>query len=438
MLNNIIVDKLRIAIPKSDIVYSIAEKYKREKNDYTYKMSDKEIRRALKLLKEKIDAELERHLIKFACVTSYRHSYFRIEFNPTRYRSTDWNDDVNLQMVPEEIFLRLFKAIESINPIIIKNANVVELNLTRNILLEEKTSKYIDMLLNIKTAYGVHPVSISSEGSKSVYFSSLKRDFREDDYVGNRLIKFYDKTFELEHVKGKDITNIKLREELTKPEKEKLGFRYSEKNNTINLDGSNLLRVELTYKHCQQLSKVAKFIGGEEKTKLSVGLLIDLLNKNELYKYFDGFFEKELKTFIFNEPIEEAIELQQEQEQKKTREQKYTQILPLLKLGKTLNIESEVYYFANLLETAGLNKNTITGKLKKINSGVIENELYIELYKTLFLDESVIPNKVNFDLYRQLIKIDKKNKADGIILSDDIEMLDEDEFLEYIAEGQIS
>lgn len=427
MLNNIIVDKLRIAIPKSDIIYEISERYKREKNNPRYEMSDEEIRKELNLIKERIDEVLERHLLKFAAATSYKHSYFRIEFNPTRYKSTDWNDDVNLQMIPEPIFLRIFQDIEKISSVVIEKSNVVELNLTKNLLLDEEVFNYTDMLLNLKTAHGIHPVSISSEGSKSVYFSSLKRDYRDEDYIGNRLIKFYDKTYELKYVKGKNLTRIKLRDPLNETGKKKLGSRYSESTNTVNLEGANLLRVELTYVHSKQISKVAKSISAESEIKLSVPLMMQQLSQKKLYKHFDDFFEEELKKFIF---YEEIIQNKNRDSgattEENKKEQKHTQILPTLQLGRDFNLESAMYYFLNLLETAGLNSNTVRDKLKKINAGIVSNEFYNKLYKNLFHNDSIIPNEINLDLYQQIQKIDEKNRADGrILLSDEIDIDDE-------------
>lgn len=428
MLNNVIVDKLRIALPFGDIVKAFVKR----KSDNNNEVSEEEIQEELKRIKDSLDETLKSHLPTSAYVTSYRHAYLRIEFNPTRYSKSfgEIHDDVNLQMIPEAIFLRLFKAIEAISPIIIEKANVVELNLTKNILLNKKVPEYMDMLLNVKSAYGLYPVSISSKGSKSIYFSSLAHDYRERDYVGNRLIKFYDKTYQLKFVKGKDLTKLKLRESLTAAEKKQLGERYSEINNTINLDDANLLRVELTYLYNKQISKIAKFIGGENKTKLDVPLIMDKLQKNELYNLFDDFFEEELKTFIFNNDIRNDITLNK-------KDQKYTQILPRLSLGEHLNIESEMYYFLNLLETAGMNINTVNAKLKKINTGIINNKFYCELYKALFLNEAVIPNKINLDLYQQLQKINRKNIEDGnTTISDDIDeyIEDDDEDVDYEAE----
>lgn len=65
-----------------------------------------------------------------------------------------------------------------------------------------------------------------------------------------------------------------------------------------------------------------------------------------------------------------------------------------------------MYYFTNLLEKAGLNQDTIRKKLITINTGIVENEFYRELYGALFLNESAIPNKINFDLYKQIQEID--------------------------------
>lgn len=433
MLNNIIVDKLRIAIPTSDIIHEISERYKREKDDARYKMSPEETRKELNSLKDKIDALLERHLIKYAAATSYRHSYFRIEFNPTRYKSTDWNDDVNLQMIPEPIFLRIFQDIEKISSVVIEKSNVVELNLTKNLLLDEKVFNYTDMLLNLKTAHGIHPVSISSEGSKSVYFSSLKRDYRDSDYIGNRLIKFYDKTYELRYVKNKNLKKIRLREKLSDANKKRLGSRYSEQDKTVNLEGANLLRVELTYVHSKQMSKVAKSISDESEIKLSVPLLMEQLSGDQLYNNFDTFFEDELKKFIFHEEIirDENIETVTETKAE-TKEQKYTQILPTLQLGRDFNLESAMYYFLNLLETAGLNPSTVRDKLKKINIGVVNDEFYDKLYRNLFHNDSIVPNEINLDLYQQIQRIDERNRADGRrTLSD--EMNEDDELDDMLA-----
>lgn len=420
MLNNIIVDKLRIAVPSADIVKEIAIKNKKN-------MTDEEIRQELISLKERLVNALKKHLPRKAFVIMKRYSYFIIEFNPTRYNRQfgAGHDDVNLQMIPEEIFLKVFKAIEAVEPIIVQKAHVVELNLTKNVLLSEEVHNYIDMLLNIRPAHGLHPVSFGSKDSKSVYFTSLKRDLKEKDYVGTRLLKFYNKTYELQFVKGKDVSKLKLRESLTDEEKQQLGSRYSEINNTVDLDGANLLRVEATYLHSRQLSKAARFIGGEGDTKLTVLSITGLLAQNRLYNHFDKFFEAEFKEFIFCNDINTALS---------ESGKKYTQILPTLSLGENLGLESEMYFFMNLLETAGMCKSTIDKKLVTINSGIVNNMFYKELYDALFLNQATIPNKINFELYKQLEKITDANiQAGNTMPYDELEALWDEDIDDYNA-----
>ena len=87
MLNDILIDKLRIFMPreKKHLLYG-------ENEDF-----------------EAFSSRLSRYFPKKACRMYSRYKYFFIELNPTRFKSfspsNKFDNDFNLQMIPENILL---------------------------------------------------------------------------------------------------------------------------------------------------------------------------------------------------------------------------------------------------------------------------------------------------------------------------------------------
>jgi hypothetical protein len=336
-----------------------------------------------------------------------------------------------LQMPPQEIFLEIFKEIglktkkDATKEDITEAFTVVELNFTKNFIVEKDVKEYFNMLLNIRPT-GISPVGYASPSGKSVYFSSLKRNSRDSEYTGKRLFKFYSKTDELKHKKSKDLSNLKLREKLSENEKKIFGERYSEEHNSLNLEDANLLRVELTYKLSSNLKRVGELLDDKEATKLKLSSLISHLESKTLYATFDKFFQDELKKHIFkidaNQPVEVPDNFLI-----------YKRILPEILLGNNFSTDSEMYYLTNLLKVAGINEGNIDEKFKILNQGIVEEPLYGELYNLIFSDYNYSNEVVDMDLYRIDDFEEKEESQTEENLSEDIDFW-EDEFEDLLDE----
>lgn len=414
MLNDIIIDKLRIALPITSANIFISE----------YGMD-------LKEFKNRLERFYMNNFPEKAFKITKRYSYLFIEFNPTRYSNNKIkHDDVNLQMISNEKFLRLFEAMESILKGITRKFVVVELDFTKNILLENKVSDYVDMLLNIKPSR-MHPVSFGSKYSKSVNFSTLTNDNKDKQYTGNRVIKFYDKTAELKHIKGKNISKLVPREPLKDKEKARLidlGI-YSEADNTLDLSNANLLRVELEYKLSKNLVYFAQTLNRNETKSLHLRTLMNELRENTSTESFDTFFATQLKNFIFKHDINEEIK-------QGDNRKHYSAALSKLSFNKTPSIDSELYYNMHLLDAIGVNSVTAGKKFDIINKGIIKNPLYRELYENLFSNETILSNGIISELNEKLEEINKDNKNKGSSFEEHEEREEDEEMEDTNAEGE--
>lgn len=383
MLNDLLIDKIRFAAVINENILDVEKKN-------------------LFKIKARLENTLKNYFPKDAFRVYKIYKQFFIEFNPTKF---DWlgsrrENGNNLQMIPEEVLKELLDklrpTIEEILPL--ERFNVVEINLTKNFQVENKAQDYLDMLLNTSPK-GVHPVLFKSKSGQSVYFSYLKRDNKDKEYTGYNIIKFYDKIAELECKTGGNLSNIRLREKLSDAEKEIFEDKYNKSSNSINLEGTNLLRVEITYKRSQNLKKIANFfvknIGGSinkpNPKNLSLNVVFDLLERNIFYSGLEQFYREELKKKIFyNNP-------NADNNKKKTNS--YNTALKNLLLGNNLeNIESEMYYLENILEAADM-KN-ISGHLKSMGENIVRQQLYNELYNAIFNGIKIPPPEIDWNLYQ--------------------------------------
>lgn len=390
MIGNLIIDRLKLAIPTLEVNKDKEENTDSFESNYGISLDD------LEMVAKSV---LGKHFKSGFKAYKY-YKYFYIEFNPTRYYAigTSKNDDVNLQMPPQEIFLELFKEIglhtkkDAARRDISQDFTVVELNFTKNFIVDNDVEDYFNMLLNVRTS-GMQPIGYASTSGKSVYFSYLKRNSRDSEYTGKRLFKFYCKTDELNHKKRKDLSNLKLREKLSEQNKRIFKERYSEERNTINLEDANLLRVELTYKLSSNLKRVGELLDDKDATKLKLSSLISHLKYKTLYANFDKFFQDELRKHIFKVDANQPVEVPD-------NFLIYKRILPEILLGDNFSADSEMYYLTNLLEVAGVKKDNIDDKFKILNQGNSINLLYSELYNLIFSDYDYNNEIIDMDLYR--------------------------------------
>lgn len=406
MLNDILIDKLRIAFNIERNWHAVTD---------------------LDALKQCLKATLSVCLPDNAYKIYKRYKYFHIEFNPTRFINSRTKNDTNLQMIPEIILKRLFDAMPFDD---IYDLNIVELNLTKNYLVNNPAPEYINMLSNIKPKNQKHPIKFKRAEGESVYFSALKRDNSESEITGKKLIKFYDKNSELKYKKGKAISHVKLREQLS-DEEMGLFSKYDRARRSIDLSNVNLLRLELTYRSSKNLKELATLLSGVEANRLSVALFNTHLKNGTLYSNLDKFFKQEFEKNIFYTPppppvdIENDIEPIGTQEDSDNNLKSFNAVLPSLVLGNNINVQSELYYIKNVLEAANMG-TTINQKLRNISSGLIGHSLYVELYQEVINKKSPDVQEIEDRLYPMNIiaKAEEKLKEMGY---EELEELEEEE-----------
>ena len=428
MIGDIIVDKLRIVIPLEKIKLFLLgyDEYRDEKDFF-----------------QNLEEALSDCFPKGAYRIYKRYRYYLIEFNPTRMRtafafgldrtlsSGRFNDEFNLQMIPEVILLGLFQKLGLTISGISNYFNVVELNITKNFVLNENVNDYIKMLANAKP-YRINPIYFKGERGYSIYFSSLTNKNRRKEYSENRIFKFYDKKAELCTKTKNNVSSIKLREKLTEYEQSLLGKAFDSENNIIDFTDVNFLRIELTYKLSNSLKKVCNALEGNEDNKcLPLSVVIKHLKENTLYSGLDKFFKDKLEEYIFcNNPEEEIII----EEKSKV----HTKALPSLKLGGLLNTDSDLYYLKNILKNLAFGDSAIIEKLKNINSSIITNPYYDELYNLIYnepyfpyeeIDINNYPYPVSaYDAGKDVVKSDNtyNDSLDYPSIDDDFDWDDND------------
>lgn len=413
MLNDIIIDKLRIA-------------FNINKNRHVFGDLDKDLTE----LKKRLIATFSVCLPKDAYRVYKRYDYFHTEFNPAKFLGINTRNDTNLQMIPEKILERLVDAMPFYENL--KDLNVVELNLTKNYALKNNTSEYINMLSNIKPANQKHPIKFKRDDGQSVYFSALKRDNSEKEYTGKKLIKFYDKISELKYKKDKAISHVKLREQLSEEEIDFFASKYNRFRRSIDLSDVNLLRLELTYRESKNLKDLAALLNGIKSNSLSIKSLTAHLKNGTLYSNLDDFFKSELRKNIFyNAP---AIQVNSDDNSKS-----YNAVLSSLLLGNNINVQSEMSYLKNILETANMG-TSINKKLKKVSQGLSDYSLYIELYEEIFNKESRKVQDIEYKLYPLNIKAlaeEKVGDIEDIELEEEFEDEDIDTFVEDLFDDDL-
>lgn len=383
MLNDIIIDKLRIAMDvKSENTTMINLGGKTYSEFSTH-----------------VEHILEDIFPKYAFKVYKRYNNIYIEFNPTRINTfwlarKDKYDDVNLQMVPQEVLLALFMKIGLLSEKAARSFKVVELHLAKNFLLESKPSKYINMLANLKSKQ-VRPVFFRNFHSTSIYFSNLKINNKDKEYTGTRLIKMYDKIAEIKKKKNNKfkISHIRLREKLSEHEAEQLGKLYDNEHNAVDFHDANLLRIELTYKLSKNLKGISEKLGNGDTNELQLSSLISHLQNNTLYEKLDEFYKDELKDKLFCDDPNNPIEIAE-------GSNSYTKELSSMLLGGNPNLESELYYVRNLCSVTGLvGLPTIDKNLLHVNRGIINNKFYRELYSAVDTSNSLVFDEIPWMLY---------------------------------------
>lgn len=283
---NILIDKLRITFP-AEIVLELGYTEK----DYMEKASE----------------TLGVYYPNSAYSVGKSRGEIKITLTPTRFKpSHDFAyTDTNLEMPSEKWLLNLLLELGFKNRRFSETARIVLIHLTKNVIMNKPVPMYKTFLSHYPFARGYeYALVYSSEDNSTFRIATQKRNTDKADIMGDRMIIIYDKGQELKDKANLD--RIGLKEPLTDEEisiLEACGGCYNRRFRELYLDNLNLLRCEQQYKYREKITPLARFLNGDTDDILTVGVLIDLLKEETLYKKLNSFYIKQLQKIIFyNEP----------------------------------------------------------------------------------------------------------------------------------------
>lgn len=250
---------------------------------------------------------LEKYYPSSAYSVSKSRGEIKITLTPTRFKPAHnfAYTDVNIEMPSEKWLLNLFLELGFKNRRFSETARIVWFHLTKNVIVNNPVPLYKKFLSCYPYARRYKPAFVySSEDNATLRLATQKRNKEKKDIKGDRMIIFYDKVQELRDKANLD--RITLKEPLTDEEisiLEACGGCYNRRFRELYLDNLNLLRCEQQYKYREKIEPLARFLNDSTDDILTVGILIDLLKKESLYKKLDSFYIQQLKKIIFyNEP----------------------------------------------------------------------------------------------------------------------------------------
>lgn len=346
MFGNILIDKLRISL-----------KLNSEFNPYNAKKT--------------LDSIMSKYFRKENYTVNYDKSYFRVTFTPTLYL-----DDVmeaeskpiyNLKMPELSKFLLLLKQIYDV---LGDNGVITWIDITKDVITLLDAHKYIKALSKWKPKY-LYNKSAYTSATKNVTLtlSPRKRNDVVDCKNDNRKITFYSKVSQIKaKTKARFVDNVWLSdEEIELLSKEEYENRYDTEKGRLFFDKLNILRCEQRYKYSNNIKRITQFLTGlKEEDKLTLPVLIELLEKDELYEKLDEFYTEELRKYVFYHDIneDEDIKLNKHEEIVKDYVKEY---------------DLDITDFQYLFDETGL-KNQFTYSMKKVLYYTI-SEYYRDLYK---------------------------------------------------------
>jgi len=282
VFGNILIDKIRLNIPDSAIS---SEKIKIK----TYK----------KILKRR----LARYFSDGAFTITHSRNEIKITLTPTRFipASDVSYDDVNLEMPTEDWLFNLLNELgcfKNENRRLIEAFRIVELHLTKNVIMKQPIFDYIDCLNNRTYKRMKANIIQSNETNRTLRIATPKRNQKERSTMGDRQFILYDKSQQL-----KDKANIRhvvLKRSLTNEELRQIPAKnYLRRLNRLTIEDLNIARFELQYKNSSKLCKLANFITKQYEKILSFNSLINLLQQRQLYEILNSFYLQELKEYVF-------------------------------------------------------------------------------------------------------------------------------------------
>lgn len=260
--------------------------------------------------KSSLDLLMKKHFRENNYTVNYNKTYFRVTFTPTLYLDTVEDNDNkpihNLEMIKEEDLLELFTRIYEV---LGDSAIITWIDLTKNILLEESACKYIEAISKwkIKYPYRKHPVT-SKVKNTTLTLSPLTRKNIVNCKNPNRKITFYPKIKELESKsKVRFLDNVWLSEEEIRQLPQN---SYQKETGRLFLKDLNIVRCEQRYKFTKNIKRITQAItDSEDGNELTLALLIELLERGELYSKLDEFYSNELREYVFYDNFDEDKEV---------------------------------------------------------------------------------------------------------------------------------
>lgn len=347
MLGKILIDKLRISIS----IHKLSEPRK---------------------VKEELDAIMSNHFRKENYTVNYDKSYFRVTFTPTLYLDdVIKNEDkpiFNLQMPENSMFLTL---LQQIRAVLGDNATVTWIDIAKDIITCSEVTKYIQALSKLTPKYPYKKSEYISRGNLvTLTLSPHSKKNVTNCKNDNRKITYYSKTSEIRtKTKGKVrfIDNVILSdEEIELFSREEYKEMFDTENQRLYLDKLNILRCEQRYKYTSNIKRIVHCLtNSKEKDKLTLQLLIKLLEENKLYRELDKFYTEEIRKYVF------YIDISKEKDIKLNKHEKIVKDC----INK---YDIDITDFQYLFEDLGL-KNKFAYFMKKLLYCIV-GEYYNELY----------------------------------------------------------
>lgn len=236
----------------------------------------------------------------------YDKIYFRLTFTPTLYLDNVLTIEekplLNLEMISEEKLLTL---LNQIYQVLGDEAVVTWIDLTKNIPTEHLALKYINAISKRQFKYPYKKNDCTSQcNNTTLYLSSLKRKDDIDSINTNRQICFYAK---VEEVQSK--TRAPFIDDICLSDEEVAQIpttNYQPETGRLFLQDLNILRCEQRYKFTNNIKRITHYVSGsKDNDKLTLPILIKLLEQGTLYQKLDEFYTNELRQYVFFDDIEE-------------------------------------------------------------------------------------------------------------------------------------
>lgn len=297
----------------------------------------------------------------------YKCENVLVTFTPTKMTGErDCDLGHNLQMPTQELFLECLEDITLNSSEIQQICRLTIIHFAKNFLLSKPVNDYISVFAEKQYSRLVPEVISSSEDGSCSLFLRYNYDL-DSEYSPKFIIKFYDKV--VEYYKKHKTYICNLHEPLTECEKSLVGSAYNEEKNTLNLEGLNILRIEIEF-HGNEKIKPIKLNLNSENGYLTLDMLIEAMKKGSFYSTLEKIFTETLKKLVFN--AEETLD------------SATVELSKIRKLAcKCLLKSNRIYHYKAIADELGQENqfSTINGIVRKI---VPDSELYLELYNNLF------------------------------------------------------